>query len=330
MKKSRWQFLIDFVCNDTWRKVVALFLALLLYLAISPRTSEKREKSFSNVPVEIELPANVALSSGERPKVKVTIHGNIKALDEVDPGLLRIRAEVHADADRLIPGEAYLLRLRFDDVSGLPYGARVTSISPRDLPLNLERVVSKQLEVKARYDSQEKLLPDFDVTGVHFVPSKVLLSGPEQVLNSIKFIYTEPIPLSEQVTESFEYRAPLRIPQGTRSDHTKVDAYVDVTKAITTHTFRVGPLSINQSADSTRKFKVSDPFPNQVSVKLSGPRGTLAKLHNREISASVSLGHIDKPGTYELKVSVNIPNSAQGVTIRGVEPDRATVTVVQE
>jgi hypothetical protein len=154
------QFFINLICHDFWRKLVALFLALLLYLAIAPRTSEKREKSFSNVPVEIELPANVALSSGERPKVKVTIHGNIKALDEVDPGLLRIRAEVHADADRLIPGEAYLLRLRFDDVSGLPYGARVTSISPRDLPLNLERVVSKQLEVKARYDSQEKLLPE--------------------------------------------------------------------------------------------------------------------------------------------------------------------------
>ncbi|MBE6370008.1 MAG: hypothetical protein E7056_07615 [Lentisphaerae bacterium] len=330
MKSKRWQFLIDFICNDYWRKAVALFLALLLYLAISPRTSEKHEKSFSNVNVEIELPANVAMSSGERPKVKLTLNGDIKSLDNVDPGLLKIRAQVHAEADRLTKGETYLLRLRFDDVIGLPYGVRVTAISPRDLPLNLERVVSKQLEVRPRYDSQDKLLPDFDVTGVQFVPAKVLLSGPEQVMESIKAIYTEPIPLNEQVTDSFEYRAVLRVPQGTRCDHSQVDAYVEVVKAITTHTFRVGPLSINQSADSTRKFKVSDPSPNQVSVKLSGPRGTLARLHSREINASVSLGHIDKAGTYRLKVSVNVPNSAQGVTIRSIEPDSATVTVVQE
>ena len=50
------QFFINLICHDFWRKLVALFLALLLYLAIAPRTSEKREKSFANVPVHVELP----------------------------------------------------------------------------------------------------------------------------------------------------------------------------------------------------------------------------------------------------------------------------------
>ena len=64
-KNSLWQMIADFVRHDTIRKLVAVFLTLLLYVAIGQRTSERREKFFHEIPVHLELPANLALSNND-------------------------------------------------------------------------------------------------------------------------------------------------------------------------------------------------------------------------------------------------------------------------
>ncbi len=329
MQKNRiGRFIIDFIRHDCWRKLVALFLALLLYWAIEPRTSEKREKSFSNVPVTIELPSKLSLSGSEVRKVKVTVSGNDKKLDEIDPGALRVRTEV--DPESFIPGEPYQLRLRYDDVSGLVYGTHVTAISPRDLVLDLEPVIQKRVVVRPRYDSLANMPADYEISNVRFVPSSVVLSGPARVLESIQEIYTNPIPLDEQVTDSFEYRCSLRTPPGTSSDHREIEAQVEVNKVMTTHTFRSVPLLIIQSAERTRKFQVSELEPETVTVVVNGPRGTLARMHSREISASISLDNIDKPGTFNLPISITVNNPSKGVSVKSFQPAVAKATVIQE
>ncbi|MBO5722272.1 MAG: hypothetical protein J6S19_04070, partial [Lentisphaeria bacterium] len=165
---------------------------------------------------------------------------------------------------------------------------------------------------------------------VRFVPAKAVLSGPARVLDSIQEIYTEPIPIDEQLIDSFEYRCTLRVPAGTRIDRKEVDAQVEVVKALTTHTFRSVPLLIIQSAERTRKFQVTHLEPETVTVVVNGPRGTLARMHSREISASISLDKIDKPGTYNLPVAINVNNPARTVAVKNFQPQTAKVTVVQE
>ena len=191
------RFFINLICLDFWRKLVALFLALLLYLAIAPRTSEKREKSFMNVPVHIELPGNLVNSSEDIPRVKVTLSGDIKTLDNIDPGALYLRTAVNSDA--VIPDEPYTLRLRFGDLNGLPHGARVSSITPRDLSLTLERVIHKRIIVKPRYDSMDDMLQDYEIANCRLVPSSVVLSGPAYLslislrISSLLFCSNNPI-----------------------------------------------------------------------------------------------------------------------------------------
>ena len=328
LDRSRWQFIMDFIRRDFWRKLVALFLALLLYLAISPRTNEKREKSFINVPVNIELPSNLALSDNTVRRVKITLSGNAKDLDEIDPGALRIRTEVNSDG--FIAGEPYQLRLRSEDISGLTYKVKVESISPRDLVLDLEPVVSKNLPIRPRYDSLGKLPQDYEIASIRFVPANVLVSGPAKVMDSIQEIFTTPIPIDEQVTDSFEYRCNLRTPPGTRANRSEVDAQVEVVKAMTTHTFRAVPLLIIQSAERTRKFQVTNLEPETVTVIAGGPRGTLARMHSREINASINLDKIDKPGTYNLPVSITITNPSRALSVKKFQPATAKVTVQQE
>lgn len=329
MKKNNfWQMIINFIRRDIWRKVVALALTALLYAAINQRISEKQEKSLPNIPVNVELPPDLFLNNAGALRVKVKLSGNKKLLDEIDPGAVRIRAEVYKE--NFISGSPYKLRLRSDDVSGLTYGVRVEDIAPRDLELDLEPVIAKKVPIRPRYDSLNKLPSDYDIASVRFVPSHAVLSGPAQVMNSIQEVYTEPIPIDEQVTESFEYGCTLRLPGNVRSDRNECDARVEVVKAMTTHTFRSVPLLIIQSAERTRKFQVTHLEPETVTVVIGGPRGTLARMHSREINASISLDNIDKPGTYNLPVSITVTNPASGLSVKSFQPLTAKVTVQQE
>ena len=280
------------------------------------------------MPVNVELPPDLFLNDSESLRVKIKLSGNKKLLDEIDPGSLRIRADVYKE--NFIPGSPYKLRLRSDDVSGLAYGVRVVDISPRDLVLDLEPVISKKVPIRARYDALNKLPTDYEIASVKFVPAYAVLSGPAQVMNSIQEIYTEPIPIDEQVVESFEYGCTLRLPGNVRSDRNECEARVEVVKAMTSHTFRSVPLLIIQSAERTRKFQVTHLEPETVTVVIGGPRGTLARMHSREINASISLDNIDKPGTYNLPVSITITNPAPGLSVKSFQPLNAKVTVQQE
>ena len=99
---------------------------------------------------------------------------------------------------------------------------------------------------------------------------------------------------------------------------------------MTTHTFRAVPLLIIQSAERTRKFQVTNLEPETVTVIAGGPRGTLARMHSREINASINLDKIDKPGTYNLPVSITITHPSRALSVKKFQPATAKVTVQQE
>ena len=124
--------------------------------------------------------------------------------------------------------------------------------------MDLEQVKTKRLPIRARYDSVNKLLHDYEVAGATFVPATVIVSGPARVIDSMEYVDTEPIPLNEQVIESFDYTCALRLQQNIRCDRQEVTANVEINKVMTTHTFSAVPLLIIQSAERTRKFQVTN------------------------------------------------------------------------
>lgn len=327
-QKNRWQSILNFIRNDFWRKLVAIFLTVLLYLAISPRVSKKGERSFSNILVNIELPGDMVMDSSEPHRVKVTLSGNKKYLDELDAQELQIRTAVRSSS--IAPGEPYTLRLRPQDVINVPDGMRVETVSPQILKLDLQPMASKKVRITPRYDSKDKLPQDFKIVNTTFMPSEVVLQGSARQLQDVKTIYGSAIPIDEQATHSFDHTCTLNIPKGLRSNHTVAIAQVEIAKEFTEHNFAAVPLLIIQSAERTRKFQVTRLDPETVSVTVRGPKGTLGQMHRREINASISLDNIDKPGTYHLPVLITVGRTNQEVTVKNFQPATARVTVVQE
>ena len=330
MNKESWrQHLNNLVRRDLGRKLVALFLAALIYLAVAPRTGKRPDISFSDVALDINLPPNIVLSEGKTYRVKLTLSGGSKeALDKIDPSSLRVLANVAGN--RIVPGKPYKLHLRHSDVKGLAYGVRVETIVPQDFEIKLEPLAQKQLPIRVQYDSKNKLHPNYEITDVRFVPSSVEVSGLRKTLEQLHDVCINPIPIDENVTDSFTWRCTLLQPPGTTCNLKEVDAHVEVKKVLTTHQFRSVPLLIMQNAERTRKFQVVGLEPESVTVVLSGPRGTLARMNSRDVSASISLDNIDKPGTYNLPVSITVNNSSRGVVVKSFQPTTAQVVVKQE
>ena len=329
-QNSRWQYIINFIRHDFGRKFVALLLATLLYSVIAPRAAEKVESQvFSNIRLDLTLPENVVLSNGPTIPISINVGARQKEiLDKIDPYALCIRADI--SDKQITPGKPYRVYLRESDVQGLPRNVKIQSIMPQSVVVGIETLGRKHLPIRARYDSLNKLNDDYEVSDVKFVPASVLVSGPIKELDRLDAVYSEPIPIDGNVSDSFTWRCTLRKVPGINYSITEADAQVEVHKVLTTHTFRAVPLLIIQSAERTRKFQVTGLEPANVNVVISGPRGTLARMHSREISASINLDNINKPGVYTLPVSITVTNPSKGVTVKKFQPLTAKVTVKQE
>ena len=325
---SRWQNILNLLRHDCWRKLVAIFLTVLLFMAIMPRISGKDQRHISNIPVNIDLPGNMVMDRSTPLSVKLTINGSKKALDELDEQTLQIRTAVRSE--NIVPGHKYKLLLRPRDVMNLPFGIKIDSISPKELELDLQPLITKTVRVAARFDSLDKLPADFRMVNTTFMPAEVVLQGSAAQVQNIKEIYASPIPIDGQATHSFDHSCTLNIPAGVRSNHSSALAQVEIAKVFTEHNFSAIPLLIIQSAERTRKFQVTKLEPENISVTIHGPQGTLGQMHRREINASISLDNIDKPGTYHVPVSVTVARASQDVTVKKFQPVSARVTVVQE
>ena len=321
--KERSMRIPEFIRRDFWRKFMALFLALLLYFAITWRL--RSDERVQDVPVSLKLPTELVSRDEEPLKVTLLVSGNRGRLAEILPSGVRISAEV-APAG-VVPGEPCRVRLRASDVTGLPLGVQVLEIIPRDVMVHLEAVVSKRVPVKPRFDSESNLPLDYAVAETRFSPAEVVLSGPESLLEPVAAVYTEPIPLDEQVIESFEYQAALRIPRNLRSDRERVEAQVEIVKAVTFRTFAAVPLRVVQSPETASGLTAKSIAPANVTVEVSGPKGALAEMHSSELKAYLDLDALNKPGTFQLPFKVLLDSARRDVTVKNFHPTTAEVVV---
>lgn len=311
-----------FIRRDFLRKFMALFLTVLLYFWVAWKL--RSDQSVTDVPVLLSLPADYVCRDEAAPKVSLRISGNKGRLAEVLPAAVRIRAEV---APALLKSGPCTVRLRASDVTGLPFGVHVAQIAPRDVVVHLERVVSKSVPIKPRFDSVSNLPLDYTVGETRFTPVEVVLTGPESLLAPLTEVYTEFIPLDKGVRESFSFKPKLRIPNNLRSDREQVEANVEIIKALTERTFAAVRLQVVQSPGGAADLVAKSINPKEVTVKVKGPKGMLSDMHSEELKAYLDIDALDKPGTFKLPIKVVLDSARRDVTVQSFQPVAAEVVV---
>ena len=202
----------SFIRKDFWRKMIALFFALMIYAVVQDLQQDGR--TVTDVPVEVVLPPELVSIGAPEFRVTVRAKGPSRGLAQINPNDLRARVRVRYQD--FIAGQPCKVRLTPDDFRSFN-GVRVTEIpsSESTLVLNLQRQVTRNVRIQPKFDKTRSLSRDYERREVRCIPAEVQVTGPEQILRSLKEVSTQPIPLDESVVESFETRVELEAPEGT-------------------------------------------------------------------------------------------------------------------
>ena len=176
-------------------KLLALGLAFAVWIAV---TGEGRAVQDFSVPVEIALPASVALSSPPPLKVTVRLRAPESLLRRIDPYDLDVRVDLR-DA---VPG-ARTVALAPRLVGGLPRDVEVVQVEPDRLRLTIARKVRREVPVVPAISGRPP-------RGYAFYraiprPETLAVEGPEHRVVASTRLRTSPIGVEDR-RESFVAR----------------------------------------------------------------------------------------------------------------------------
>ena len=308
----------SFLTQDLARKVVALFFATLIWLAIDSQLHDF--VVLHNVPVTLRHDRSAMILEDDRAlTVDVTLRGPRKRLQRLNTGDIKINATVPT-----VPRGIYFYDLRVSPANVMaPMGTRVTEIAPEQQQLRVDRIVAKgNVPIRVRFSGT--LREGYKKTRCSSFPTAIDIRGPSRLLKDIKELVTEPVPLDESITQDFEIDVKLVPIPGVAATNTDVHVSIEIAKHSSQQAYRDLELNVLCRADSG--LVLAEP-PPPVAVTVHGPKVTLDALDRLSVRPFVDLTAITNPGRFRRPVQVWIDGAAN-VTAEYVHPSMIEILLV--
>lgn len=273
----RW--LHDLLFADWSLKLLALAIALGLWFAVTgqraPATARLRR-----VPLRFVLPTGTEIANEPREEVEVTLRGGKQALESIRAGDIVITY----DASGYKPGER-LVRLTPENVKlGLPEGVspesvHVDRIEPVSVPLRIERVEEREVEVEPRLEGKPPA--GFEVLGVESRPQRVRVRGPQSHTDALQRAPTETILLDGKTASFVAAQTAIDIEDRKLSPlDAVVDVIVKIGEARAARSFAGVAVTVAQGVSGTAQ-------PARATIELRGPRSVIERLRADEITLAL-------------------------------------------
>jgi YbbR domain-containing protein len=291
-------------------RVLAVALAIGLWMFVN--TAERGAVESLNVPISYStLPEGMVIVNHPPTIVKIEVTGPRSLLSLLDPERLTLRIDLRSVSS----GQS---EFRIDPAMfNVGRNTAVTSISPDQLSLDLDRLVTRDVPVHLAV--QDRVAPGYTISSVDINPPSVTIVGPSRYVSPLTFVRTEPFELkglTAETNRSVEI-APPDPSLGLSTGH--VDVRVNVAEAITDREFRAVDVEVK---DSDFKYRVE---PKQATLTIRGPAVKLAGL------APKGLAYVDAnglaPGSHELPLQVTVPDGMQLVRS---SPDKVRLRMYRE
>lgn len=319
---TKFAWIPEFFKNDILRKAIALFFAVLFYFIVISRLGV--EEQISNVPVDIDLPTTlINIGGNQNPRVSLIIKGSKGILKQTSRSSLKISASVKLSD--YISGEVYTLRLDPSNVSA-PLGVKIVRIEPRDLPLNLDRKVSKKIKIIPTFANKDSLPQGYAVDKVSFQPSEVLATGPESILEKMYDVKSAPIPLSSSLIDSFDYETKIPNEPSISITPGKAKARVEIIRQSKTVTIENIAIKVLEAPGKAGKFKVELLSSPHAAVTLNGLKSTIDLLKSTSIKPYIDISSLDTAGTFSVNIACWV-NSKDKITVTNIYPDKVQVKI---
>ena len=317
----------EFLLKDPLRKVIALSLTVVLYLALNE--GKKQKKDIPDVPLEIEGGADVFLPHSSRSGyVRLTVRGSesrVKRLEVKDiVGKVRVTGSPAAFNNGTL--KLHLAPEHFH----CPRGIEVIAMEPAVLNLSIQRQISRDVPVKPEITGTPQ--QGRVVAGIRCFPERVTVTGPEKAVQSLREICTEPLSIDGEVM-TFDKEMRLINPMPGEYSFDTSSTNISVTIAESPDVPRkFANIPVRYLASPLQQSGVVYGLPDQlrVSVTLTGPQSVINRITGAEITvfADVSDSRYAVPGEHQvpLRVSLNLPDSGN-VRVTGIVPDRISFKV---
>ena len=295
---------------DLGLRIFAVVLAIGLWIFVN--TAERNSFAPLTVPISYSsLPAGMVIVNHPPTVVKIEVTGPRNLLSLLDPERLTLKIDLRGVASGQSEFKIY------PAMFNVQRNTAVTSISPDQLSLDVDRVVTRDVPVHLAV--QGKVEPGYTITSVDITPPTVTIAGPSRFVTPLTSVSTEPFDLkglTSDTSRSVDIAAPNPA-LGFSTGH--VDARVNVGEAITDREFRAVDVEVK---DSGFKYRVE---PRQATLTIRGPAVKLAGL------APKGLAYVDAkgvaPGSHELPLQVTLPDGMQLVR---QSPDKVRLRTYHE
>ncbi|MEI8245511.1 MAG: CdaR family protein [Lentisphaerota bacterium] len=321
-ERDRFRWIPAVFRNDFLRKFIAVFFAVLVYLMVANKIGT--EEKISNVPVDIELPGSLINLDARKPTISVTVRGSKKNISGIGAMDIKVKAEVVEN--KYITGFPYLLKLSIDNIK-TPFGVTAINFDPKEIPLSLERNDSKKVMVEQKFDSIQFLPKDYTVGKIKINPAEVLIIGPQSIIGEIKSVQTRPIPLDNQTIESFEYQAPLSVPDSIKVSPVKVTVQVEIVRNYITRIFKSVPIRMLQSPDDRELLKVELLSTPNADITVYGPQSKVSLLKPEEVKSYIDVSSLQESGSFSSEVCcwLNDPE----IKVKNIYPEKVKLKLTR-
>lgn len=313
----------DFISKDTNHQVPIFSLKNLKWLLIGVGLAvvvvwfwpdDSPQEASLEIPIKLEsLPENLMLTGPPLKNLTATIRGPRSAL----ANLASLKPVYAVDLAGAHAGK-HTIPVHPEQVH-LPKGLTVISIDSSAIHLVLDTVTQKEVPIVVALTGRPA--KGYSVTAAVATPAKIVLRGPQSLLNGLTKVMTNPIDVSgimetlkKEVAVSLEDQIQIVFPKGV------VTAQIQVEEKVVTRKFNDIPV---EGINAAYLFSITPPV---IQIEVKGPVNVLDKLMEREdFSVHVDLEGLE-PGVYVRRATIALPLNT---TLVGVEPEIFTLNVIK-
>jgi YbbR domain-containing protein len=296
--------------GDIGLRIFAVALAVGLWIFVN--AGERGSVEQLTVPISYRsLPQGMVIVNQPPTEVKIEVTGPRTLLSLLDPERLTLAPDLRGVATG--PSEFKIEPAMFN----VGRNTAVTSISPDQLSLDVDRMVTRDVPVHLAV--QNEVATGYTISSVDISPPSVTIVGPSRFVDPLTAVNTEPFDLkglTSDATGSVNI-VPPDPSLGLSTGH--VDAKINVVEAITDREFRAVDVEVK---DSDFKYRVE---PKQATVTIRGPAVKLASLAPKGLAYVEANGLT--PGSHELPLQVTVPD---GMLLVRQSPDKVRLRMYRE
>jgi YbbR domain-containing protein len=273
-------------------KAVSLVLAYVIWVAITGETHIVR---VLDIPVDVRLGANRALSSAPPTTVTVRLRGPETMIRKLDA----LRLALVLDLGDAATGERDVLLTR-DELSGVPETVEVSFIPDR-VKLAIEERARVELPIRATLHGDPA--EGYHVYRARTRPRTLEVQGPRSRVEPLDHLGTDVVQLDGQRETFVQVVNALPDHEGVEVvGPARVEVRVVIDRAPVKRTFGEVPVVIEGAADA------ASAEPRTVRVTLSGPPGLLERIAAAEVRAvaDVATTSVPRGGTASVPLRVDL------------------------